>query len=162
MAKHKRGGLEPISRLIARVYPSREPADLAATRAIAWWSKGVSPMIFKNARPVKLSRGVLLVHTSSAAWADSLQYESEQILSSIRKHAPEAVIRKILFRVGPLPKIAPAPRQKKSPPPPLPLTELPETVARQLAAIADDQVREAVARAAAVALATRKSPTRDK
>ncbi len=158
MGRRKRGGMEAISTLVGRAYPGREPADLVAMRALGWWCRVVPTRIAKNARPVGLKRGVLIVHTSTSAWANSLQYETEAFLAAIHKHAPEAKIKKILFRVGPLPDLPLVPRPKKAPPPPTPLAELPESVARELSRIASDEVRAAVARAVAVGLGRRRHP----
>jgi hypothetical protein len=153
MTKRKRGGMEAISALVARAYPSREPAELSAMRAFSWWNKVVPTNVLKNARPVRLYRGSLTVHTATSSWANSLQCESEQILAAIREHAPEANLKKILFRVGPLPELLVPTRQPKPSVKAMPLTELPESIARELSKIRDSRVREAVARAAAVGLA---------
>jgi hypothetical protein len=154
MTNRKRGGIEGISALIARAYPGREPAELSAIRAFTWWNKVVSPKIVKNARPVRMYRGVLTVHTATSAWANSLQFESEHLLAAIHKHAPEAKLKKMRFCVGPLPELIAPPRKKKPLAKPVPLTELPDSIARELAKIRDDRVRDAVARAAAIGLAT--------
>ncbi|MBN1655122.1 MAG: DUF721 domain-containing protein [Deltaproteobacteria bacterium] len=121
-------------------------------RAFAWWRDIVTPRIFKNARPARLWRGVLTIHTSTSAWANLLQYDSESYLAEIIKRAPEAKIKAIRFRVGPVPPIQ-QPRQEKSAPPASPpITDLPEVVARALAKISNDKVRNAVAKAAAAGL----------
>jgi hypothetical protein len=154
--KHgKRGTLEAISTLVTRTYPSRVPEELSTLRALAWWSLTVSPRILKNARPVRLSRGVLTIHTATSAWANLLQYDSETYLAAIKKHAPEAKIKTIRFRVGPLPEMPVRSRKEKPTTPSRPLTELPEFVAIALAKIANDDVRDAVARAATAGLANK-------
>lgn len=147
--------MQHISGLVARAYPRSEPPDMKAMRAFAWWCKAAPLRVVKNARPVRLSRGVLTVNTSTAAWADTLQYESDRILQALARHAPEAAVKKVRFQVGPLPDIPLPPRKKRQKAPPTPLSELPESVARQLARIADDDLRDAVARAAATGLAER-------
>jgi len=60
MAKRKKGNLESITKLLKGVYPA--PDQLEAARAFAWWTRSVPPRIVENARPVRLSGGVLLVH----------------------------------------------------------------------------------------------------
>lgn len=152
-SKRKRKGLEEISNLVVRAYPTRVPEELLMVRAFAWWRSAVSPRILKNAQPVRLRRGVLTIHTSTSAWADLLQYESETYLAMVSKHAPEGKIKAIRFRVGPLPQMPVPEKEKRALPPPRPLTELPEVVARALVGISNDQVRDAVARAAAAGLA---------
>ncbi len=155
MARRKRGGISHISGLVARAYPRREPPDISAMRAFAWWCKAVPVRVVKNARPVSLNRGVLTVHTSTSAWANTLQLESERFLQAIARQAPEAAIKKIRFRVGALPDMPLPPRKNRELPPPKPLVELPESVARELAGIANDEVRDAVARAVSTGLAER-------
>jgi len=152
--KRRRKGLEEISDLVVRAYPKRVPEELLILRAFSWWRSTVSPRVLNNARPVRLRRGVLTIHTSTSAWADLLQYDSETYLTEISKHAPEGKIKAIRFRVGPMPQL-PALRQKedKESPPAKPITELPEVVARALVRISNDRVRNAVARAAAAGLA---------
>ncbi len=154
--KRKRKGLEEISDLVVRAYPTRVPEELVTLRAFAWWRSIVSPRILKNARPVRLRRGVLTIHTSTSAWADLLQYESETYLAEISKHAPEGKIRAIRFRVGPLPQMPAPPKERNDTTPARPLTDLPEVVARALVRISDDRVRDAVARAAAAGLANKR------
>jgi len=154
--KRKRKGLEEISDLVVRAYPTRAPEELMILRAFAWWRSTVSPRILKNARPVRLRRGVLTIHTSTSAWADLLQYESESYLAEISKRAPEGKIKAIRFRVGPMPQMPTPRKEKKETPPARPLTELPEVVARALVRISNDRVRDAVARAAAAGLAKKR------
>jgi hypothetical protein len=153
MTKRKRGGIEPIASLISRAYPAREPAELTAARAFNWWNKVVPANVLKNARPVRFYRGILTVHTATSAWANSLQYESEHLLAVIQTKVPEARLKKIRFCVGPLPELIALPRERPDVAPSVPLTQLPDSVARELAKIRDDRVREAVAKAAAVGLA---------
>jgi hypothetical protein len=144
--------MEKVATLVARAYPAREPAEIAAMRAFAWWNKAVPPKIVKNARPVQLRRGVLTVHTSTSAWANTLQYEAEELLASIKRHAPEARIKKLVFRVGLLPDMPVIERPSKPKPKTVPLVELPEGIARELARIDDDEIRDTVGRAVATGL----------
>lgn len=147
--------MENLSALVARVYPGRSREELDAVRAFGAYMRALSPRILRNARPVKLMRGTLIVHTSNSAWANSLQLECESLLAKLKRVAPDARIRKLVFRAGPLPDAA-LPLQHT----PLvvnqgiPLKELPGEIARELARIHNDDVREAVARAASVGLAT--------
>jgi hypothetical protein len=154
MTSRKRGGIENISTLIARAYPKREPVELLTARVLSWWGRVVPAKILKNARPVNFYRGVLTVHTTTSAWANSLQFESENLLAALQERAPEVKLKKLRFRVGSLPDIVDPPRIKTAQVKAVPLAHLPDSVARELAKIRDDRVRDAVARAAAVGLAT--------
>jgi hypothetical protein len=146
--------MENISALVARVYPGRSRDELDAVRAFGAFMRALSPRILRNARPVKLMKGTLLVHTSNSAWANSLQLECESLLAKLKRVAPDARIRKLLFRAGPLPEAALPPLHTPEGPKGVPLKELPEEIARELARIHNDQLREAIAKAASVGLAT--------
>lgn len=149
--------MENLSALISRVYPGRSRDELDAVRAFGAFMRALSPRVLRNARPVKLMRGTLLVHTINSAWANSLQLESEHLLAKIRRVSPDTRIRKLRFCAGPLPEAAvPLPHTPLVKAGGLPLSELPAELARELARIQNDELREAVRRAAAVGLATRR------
>jgi hypothetical protein len=156
----RRGGIENLCVLVARVYPSQSREELDAVRAFGAFMRALSPRIVRNARPVKLRNGALIVHTSNSAWANSLQLESTALLAKIKRVAPDAKVRRLVFRAGPMPNaVAPLPHTPLvAAAPSLPLRELPEDLARELARIHHDELRDAVAKAAAAGLAERVSP----
>ncbi len=152
----RRGKSTPISiaDIVARVYPAREPRELAALHAFAWWSKVVPPRVMANARPVRLVRGELTVHAATAAWAQELSMLESTLLASIRARLPKLELKRIRVRVGPLPDV---PVRRGERPPTLERVapvQLPDEVARALAAVRDDGLREAIAEAASTSLAT--------
>jgi hypothetical protein len=150
--------MENLSVLVARVYPGRDRDDLDAVRAFGAFMRALSPRVLRNARPVKLFRGTLTVHTSNSAWANSLQLESTAVLAKLKRMAPDARVRRLMFRSGPMPDAAlPAPHTPLPVDRAIALVELPEELARELARIHHDALREAVARAASVGLGSRKS-----
>jgi hypothetical protein len=151
--KDNRGGApRSVAQLLRAVYPSREPEDAAAIRVFSWWRRAVPVRVFARARPVRLSHGILYVNTASPAWALELDHLKEQLLASVQKQAPEARIRELRFRTGPLPDVKEGSRPDRKRPEPVVVAALPETLARALAAIDDDELREAISGAAAVAL----------
>lgn len=155
----RRGSMENLSALVVRVYPGRSREELDAVRAFGAFMRALSPRILRNARPVKLMKGTLIVHTSNSAWANSLQLESESLLAKIKRVAPDARVRKLLFRAGPLPEAAmPLLHTPLETNPGIPLKELPEEIARELARIHNDEVREAVTRAISIGLASAPEP----
>lgn len=140
-----------IAELIERVQPKGTLEDPHTSRVFGAWATLVPRRVAQNTRPVRLRRGILVVHTATSAWSNVLSLEGGQILAALHKRLPEVPVKKLLFRVGPLPPMT-LPAEKPSHPPPPPLTELPEVVARELVRIGDDDLRSAVARAAAVGL----------
>lgn len=144
--------MEGLGNLMAKVYPGRSAEDRAMLLAQAHWARAVPPSVARNAIPVRLNHGVLTVHTATAAWANTLQFEAETLLEKLNARRPVARVTKIVFRVGKLPEMPPPPAPA---PPPLvvtPASELPEDVAVELVQIQDDAVRSAVAHAIAVGL----------
>ncbi len=156
MAKRKKGKLESVAKLLKAVYPA--PDQLEAAKAFSWWSRSVPPRILAHARPVRLSRGVLIVHVSSSVWANELHYLSDDLLSRLREAAPTSRIEKIRFQVGPLPDIPERPKAAPRPPEPVRLAALPEELGRALSRVEDDDLRKAIAEAATTSLARIRKP----
>lgn len=156
MAKRRKGKLEPVARLLQRVYPA--PDQLETAKVFAWWSRSVPPRILEHARPVRFSRGVLIVHVSSSVWANELHYLTNDLLERLREAAPASGVQKIRFQVGPLPDIPM--RLPPGPPPPTPvrLASLPEDLGRALSRVHDDDLRKAITEAATMSLARGRHP----
>lgn len=134
-----------LADLLPAVYPVREHAD--GLQLFASWRRVVPPRIFNNARPVRFDKGVLTVHVSTSAWASELEFMRESILGSLRARAPKTSVRTIRFRVGPLPPtLRPEPTTRTVPH--VPVSALPEDIARSLTRIKDDSLRDAIAQAA--------------
>ncbi len=156
MAKRKKGKLESVAKLLKGVYPA--PDQLEAAKAFSWWSRSVPPRILTHARPVRLSRGVLIVHVSSSVWANELHYLSDDLLTRLRKAAPSSGIEKIRFQVGPLPDLPKRPEAPPPPPEPVRLAALPEELGRALSRVDDDDLRKAITEAATTSLARVRKP----
>ncbi|MEM1413855.1 MAG: DUF721 domain-containing protein [Myxococcota bacterium] len=146
----RRSHLQPLGQLVRRVHPQPDQVDDA--RLFAWWVRALPPRVVERARPVRLRHGTLHVHCASSAWAQELSFMADTLLARVQVFAPDLRIRDLRFRVGPLPAIPRDTRFLPPPPPRRPATELPEDVGRALARIHDDELRQAVARAASYSL----------
>ncbi len=153
MARRRKPG-EPkaISALVSDVYPSKEPDDVKAIRAFGFWDQAVPERVAKNARPVALIRGTLVVHAVTTVWAQEIDLLAPQLLASLKKLAPRSGVRRLKVKVGRLPPGPPRPRPAPPPPPAVPVASLPEELARELGRVGDDDVRDAVKKAASIAL----------
>jgi hypothetical protein len=151
-AMRRRGSMEGLSSLLMKAYPGKSKEELQAVRVFGAWSKALSTRIVHNAQPVKLFKGALTVHTATSAWANSLQLESDALLQALQRKAPEVKLRKLFFRVGPLPNAATLLEPEPEAEAVTPAAHLPDDIARELARISDDTLREVVARAAAAGL----------
>lgn len=142
-----------VGNLIQKALPAEERAELRAMRAFGWWERQLPERIKKNARPVHLSYGVLTVHAATAVWANELSYLTNEFLERMKKELKSVPIRSIRVKVGPVPS-APAHVIKKRVNPVrvvLP-SEMPEDLARALAALPSDALRDVVTEAAGVSL----------
>ncbi|RLB56541.1 MAG: hypothetical protein DRJ42_02965 [Deltaproteobacteria bacterium] len=151
----RRKATEPkaLEELMTKAYPSKEPDDVKAIRAFGFWEKAVPDRVARNARPVALVRGTLIVHTTTSVWAQEIDLLKEQLMGSLRKVSPRSGVRGLRAKVGPMP---PRLSDRKAPPPKppaVPVASLPEELARELGRVGDDDVRDAITKAAAVGLA---------
>jgi hypothetical protein len=161
MMRRRRGLLVGLSDLIPKVYPGSEPEEAKSLRVFGAYGRSVSARVLENARPVRFQEGVLMVNTSTSTWANALSLESTQILSDTRRRARGVKVNKIVFRTGPLPLMPPtAPIAPKLVP--IALDQLPDQVARELAGINDDALRDAVTRAAVTSLSLKTEPKKDR
>lgn len=150
--EHRRSRPTKLAELLRSAYPSKEPDDITAIRVFHWWKRAVPERVYLRARPVRVHAGTLYVNTATSAWSSELEVWKERLLASVRKHAPEAKVRAVRFRVGPLPEMPVGTRPERPAPPPVIIPTLPEQLARTLAAIDDDELREAIGSAAGMAL----------
>lgn len=141
-----------LAALIRSAYPSREPDEVLAIRAFHGWRRAVTQRVYRNARPVRLAAGTLIVHTATSAWCSELEFDKERLLAELRRHAPEARVRALRFRVGHLPELTAGTRAVQKAAAPVVVATLPEPLARTLASIDDDDLREAIGAAAGVGL----------
>lgn len=148
-----------ISAVLDGAYPGRS-SDRPLVRTFSWWDRTVPPRIADRARPITLKHGTLVIHTGSSAWAQELSFHERDLLASVQRSVPD--VKRLRIRVGPMP---PPPAPPDPPPPkvePIPLSALPAEIARGLARIRDDGLREALALAARTSLAPPPRPKEKK
>ena len=140
---------ENAQRELARFEPARGLIEL-----VAMWPEAVGSEIARNAWPARLARdGTLHVATSSSTWAFELTHLEAEVRDRLRAKLGEEVPKQLRFAPGRLPSPAaesPADGRREAP------TVRPETrkQAEALAAgIEDEDLRNAVAKAAAASLA---------
>jgi len=154
--------LEPLG-LVLRRETGLRPPPAVETAPIAYrdWEAAVGSRIAARARPVRLDRGVLYVRTATSTWAQELALLSEPILVQLR--ARGVPVDSLRFRVGHIdpPERPPLRDEVRTAPPDAPL---PPQVQAELARIADPELRDAIAHAAAknlgwqITLAAAKKP----
>ena len=131
---------EELRRQLRHGGPEGALADLAAA-----WRTAVGEEIARNSLPARVQGdGTLVVHVRDAIWG----FELSQRAPEIRSRLPGAPPLK--FVPGPLADAEPDP---PAPPPPRATREQAQEAAGWAAGIADEELRDLVARAAAASLA---------
>jgi hypothetical protein len=139
-------GLEPLGAVLRRDSDIRVPPSVETSPvAFADWEAAVGSRIAARARPARLDRGVLLITTASATWAQELSLLADDIVRQLR--ARGLAVDSLRFRVGHVdpPARPPMRDEVRTTPPEVPL---PADLAAEVGRIADGDLREAIARAA--------------
>lgn len=143
---------------LADVLEGTRRVTLERTRAAVdrdTWRRAVGPRIAERTEVGQLRGGELLVHVASAAWAQELSLLTREILERLAAHGVNA--DRVRFRVNPeLGAKKPKGQARASragardePPPP----KLPDEFRARLKHVDDDELRGAIAGAAALAFA---------
>ena len=113
------------------------------------WPSAVGDLVARNAWPARVQRdGTLVVHTKDAVWAFELGHRSVEILGRLGQD-----LTAIRFVPGPIPEATLQESGTAAPSPVRATAEQVERGAALAAGIADEELRERVARAAAASLA---------
>ena len=158
-ARRQRSVPRTIGDILDGAYPGRTE-DRPLLQTFGWWDRTVPARIAKNARPVALRRGTLVVHTRTTAWAQELSFHEADLLASVSARVP--AIKRVRVQVGPMP---PPPAPPKPPAPkvtPMEVARIPGEIARELARVGDDALRETLTRAVCTSLAPPAKPARPK
>lgn len=145
---HRRfGALEPLGLVLQRDSSLRVPATVETSPISARdWEAAVGTRIAARARPLRLERGVLLVLTATSTWSQELALLADAIIAQLRGRSVK--VTSLRFRVGQVdaPERPPTRDEVRTSPPEV---SLPPAVLREVARIADPELRAAIARAAA-------------
>lgn len=143
----RRRGIEPLGAVMQRDATLTHAASTQAPPISPRdWESAVGTRIAARARPVRLERGVLLVRAATATWSQELTLLADVIVAQLR--ARGVAVDSLRFRVGSVdpPERPPSRQEVRTSPPSAPL---PPEVSRELGHIADPDLREVIARAAA-------------
>ena len=145
--------LEPIGSELKRELGRLGPGG-AITEVVAAWPAAVGTAIAANAWPARIGRDrTLHVATSSSAWAFELTHLEATVRARLKERLGEATPHRLRFAPGRLPEPGPEPVDASAQPAPAPSPRA-AAAGREIAAgIANPDLREVVARAAAASLA---------
>jgi hypothetical protein len=114
------------------------------------WPTAVGELVARNAWPARIARdGTLLVHTQDAIWAFELGHRGAEILSRLGLE-----LRAVKFAPGPLPEATLGAVETARTAPVPPNAEQLRQGEELASEIADEELRERVAKAAAASLAS--------
>lgn len=143
----RRASLEPLGLVLRRDPTLRVPESVETSPIAARdWEAAVGSRIAARARPVRLDRGILVVRTATATWAQELGFLADPILAQLRGRGVK--VDGLRFRVGPVeaPERPPSRDEVRTSPPAVPL---PAELRAEVERVADPELRDAIARAAA-------------
>ncbi|WP_437316928.1 DUF721 domain-containing protein [Sorangium sp. So ce385] len=141
------GGIERLGALIQRASSLSAPTEVdTAPMPFRDWEAAVGSRIAARARPLKLERGVLHVRAASSTWAQELSMLGDVITAQLR--ARGLAVQSLRFRVGKVEPVARPPWREEVRPAPKE-APLPSEVRRELGKVADPDLRDAIAKAAA-------------
>lgn len=155
MSRRKKAQPTALAQVLASVYPSKSPDDLKAIRAFHTCERSVPARLAEAVRPVRLTRGVLQLHAASSVWVQEVSLLETSLIESLRRQQPDCTVRSLRIRVGPLPERPVLPEVKASYPKKRDLTALPEDVARAVATLGDEDLRQVFSQAAAASFGSR-------
>jgi hypothetical protein len=132
---------------------SRFGAQGGMPEVLAAWPDAVGPMVAANAWPARIARdGTLHVNVSSSSWAFELAQLAPTIAERLREKLGESAPQALRFAVGHLPEADAPEASERRTEVPEPTPEALEQAAALAAGIEDEELRERVARAAALGL----------
>jgi hypothetical protein len=138
--------MEPLADDVRRELGRFGP-ESGISAVVEAWPSAVGPDIARNAWPARIQRdGTLVVHVRDSIWG----YELGQCAAEIAGRLPGAPALK--FVPGPLPEVAPPEAQVPAREALEPTPDEMLRASRWAAEIADDELRELVARAARASL----------
>jgi hypothetical protein len=113
------------------------------------WPRAVGDLVARNAWPARIARdGTLVVHTKDAVWAFELGQRADEILGRLDK-----AVRAVKFVPGPIPEATLDEAATAGTAPAKATAEQLRRGEALAAGIADEELRERVAKAAAASLA---------
>ncbi len=143
----RRSGLEPLGLVLSRDSALRLAGAIDTSPVSARdWEAAVGSRIAARARPVRLDRGVLVIRTATATWAQELALLADAILAQLRGRG--VAVESLRFRVGPVdaPERPPTRSEVHTSPREVPL---PDAVEAEVRRVSDPELRAAIAHAAA-------------
>jgi hypothetical protein len=133
---------------------SRFGAAGPMTDLVAAWPEAVGETVASNAWPARLARdGTLHVNAASSTWAFELQQLESEIAERLREAVPQAAPARLRFAPGPLPELPAPPAESARRPPPEPTLAQVREAQALAAAIASEDLRKSVEKAARMSLA---------
>ena len=141
---------ETVRRELGRYGTAGAMAD-----TVACWPDAVGEQVAVNAWPARFARdGTLLVSTSSSAWAFELGQLEGEILPRLRAALGKGAPKRLRFAPGPIPDRREPASARPRPAPPRPTPEQAREAHELAAAIASEELRKSVEKAARASLAS--------
>ncbi|WP_299493770.1 DUF721 domain-containing protein [Acaryochloris sp. IP29b_bin.137] len=117
--------LEPVQQVLKSLKQTQWQQEQQFVRLLDTWSQIVGPAVAAQSQPIQITaRKVLLVATSSSAWAQNLAFERNRILLKLNTQTQQA-LTDIRFTTSEWPRRSAKPRRLSVPPPITPVNLMP-------------------------------------
>jgi hypothetical protein len=128
--------------------------DVRAERVIAEWSELVGPRVAARTRPYGIVARILVVDVATSAWLHELSLLRARLLAELHERLGEPrLFDELKLRLAGTARDAPTTRPPRRPAPPKPRPPTPpatgagrEAIVRDVAKVADPELREIIAR----------------
>ncbi len=134
----------PLEDLLGKFFRSQGQGQrFQELKVFQLWNEAVGEEIGKNARPVSVNQGRLVVAVRNSIWLSELGFERQKLKKKLNRVLGKGIIQEISFRIGPIPDSVPDPEE--SPPDSKPLTpELEQKLQKLLSRIDDPDLKSAL------------------
>ncbi len=143
-------GPQPLADAVWQLVRTIVPDHLIRlTHARAAWDRLNLPWLRGRAYPVAVFKDELVIAVEDSQYHHELMYSRHELLGKLQDLAPEAGLARLRFRLGPVPAPAPRPTAvapaRPEPVGPRLAPEPPPATAQVLQAVADPELRQAIA-----------------
>jgi len=92
--------LTPLKDIISQLKQGGLPFNLEDGKIWKFWKRLVGENVSKNAYPIWIRNGVLMVYVSGPIWIQELRYREKDIKNKLNGILGRNAIKEIKFRIG--------------------------------------------------------------
>jgi len=104
----------PLEKLLEKFFRDQgQERRFKELKVFQVWNQAVGEEIGKNAQPVSVNQGRLVVSVRNSIWLSELGFERQKLKRKLNRVLGKDIIQEISFRIGPIPDSSPAPEKPR-------------------------------------------------